>query len=283
MDAVRGVGAAGRLTMAMTLYEPAFNVLTKRYPERYREGHHRADAGGRLREHAVVSRRGGIAWRGWAGAARWPSSARCADPADDGAAACLGPARPGAGGRHRRTAKTPLADATLHQALRQGAFWLLTLLTFMLYCLRLQAALWAHVMPAFVEQGPDRGATRWRCWCGWGRRRWPGAWCMRGSAAPGRCACWAGWCWRGCRCRSRSSHWPTPPWRWACSRCSSAWPTAWSRSWACAVAQVKEEAATRPGDTEQQCAPAARVTLSMESSQIGEEPKRSRQMRRLNL
>jgi MFS family permease len=42
-------------------------------------------------------------------------------------------------------------DATLHEALRAGAFWLLTA-TFTLYSFT-SAALWAHVMPAFAAKG----------------------------------------------------------------------------------------------------------------------------------
>ena len=42
-------------------------------------------------------------------------------------------------------------DATLHQALRAGAFWLLTV-CFLLHAF-VSAALWAHVMPVFAAKG----------------------------------------------------------------------------------------------------------------------------------
>jgi len=44
----------------------------------------------------------------------------------------------------------PDADSTLHEALRHASFWLLTL-CFTLYAFT-QAALWAHVMPAFADK-----------------------------------------------------------------------------------------------------------------------------------
>ena len=43
------------------------------------------------------------------------------------------------------------ADATLRQALQHRSFWLLTL-CFALYAF-VQAAMWAHVMPAFADKG----------------------------------------------------------------------------------------------------------------------------------
>jgi predicted MFS family arabinose efflux permease len=53
----------------------------------------------------------------------------------------------------------PQADATLHQALRHRAFWLLTL-AFMLYAFG-QAAFWAHVMPAFAGKGVAEAEALW--------------------------------------------------------------------------------------------------------------------------
>ncbi|MEP7101149.1 MAG: MFS transporter, partial [Burkholderiales bacterium] len=44
-------------------------------------------------------------------------------------------------------------DATLHEALRERSFWLLTV-TFTLYSFA-SAAMWAHMMPAFAAKGRD--------------------------------------------------------------------------------------------------------------------------------
>lgn len=62
--------------------------------------------------------------------------------------------------------------ATLHQAIRTGAFWLLTL-TFTCYSFA-QSAFWAHVMPAFADKGYDATEALhvlvWVCPCQVGGR-----------------------------------------------------------------------------------------------------------------
>jgi MFS family permease len=133
--------------MAMTLYEPAFAVLTKRYPSRYRDGITTLTLVGgfasTLSFPAVAALlRWGLDWRqtllvlGVVLLALAPLHAW----------ALRGPALV-AGPGH----EDPLADTTLHQALRHRGFWLLTL-CFALYAFA-QAALWAHVMPAFADKG----------------------------------------------------------------------------------------------------------------------------------
>jgi MFS family permease len=141
-------------SMAMTLYEPAFNIVTHRYPTRYREAITALTLVGgfasTLSFPACVWLIGAMGWRdallalaacllmvvvpmhAWAlrGTAIAPAPLRRHDAAD---------------------------DATLHEALRHPTFWLLTA-AFTLYAF-VGAALWAHVMPAFAARGVDEGAT----------------------------------------------------------------------------------------------------------------------------
>ena len=133
------------LAMAATLYEPAFAVLTKRYPERYREGITALTLVGgfasTLSFPAIAALLAHMGWRPamatigvvllavaplhhWA--LRGPGIVAAARAADDA------------------------GDATLRDALRERAFWLLAL-CFTLYALA-QAGLWAHVMPMFAAK-----------------------------------------------------------------------------------------------------------------------------------
>ena len=137
--------------MAATLYEPAFTVLTKRYPTRYQQGITTLTLVGgfasTLSFPAIAALlRAGLDWRqsliviGLVLLAVAPLHAW----ALRGPAVVAGPQRPDL-----------QADATLHQALRRPSFWLLTL-TFTLHAF-VQAALWAHVMPVFASKpvSPD--------------------------------------------------------------------------------------------------------------------------------
>ena len=133
--------------MTMTLYEPAFMVLTKRYPTRFRDGITRLTLVGgfasTLSYPAVAALMRAFGWRG----ALWVLGALLivvVVPLHAWALRGPGPAaataRPEGG-----------ADDTLRQALRRPAFWLLTL-AFTLYAF-ISAAFWAHVMPAFAAKG----------------------------------------------------------------------------------------------------------------------------------
>ena len=133
--------------MAMTLYEPAFAVLTKRYPTRYREGITTLTlVGGFASTISFPAVAGlfaaGLDWRqvllvlGAVLLALAPLHAW----ALRGPMLVAGPAH-----------EDPEADTTMHQALRHASFWLLTT-CFTLYAFA-QAAMWAHVMPAFADKG----------------------------------------------------------------------------------------------------------------------------------
>lgn len=137
--------------MAMTLYEPAFAVLTKRYPERYRDGITALTlVGGFASTLSFPAVAALMAWLEWRGALLALAVLLGAGVAPLHAWALRGPALVAA-----PHGEDPQADATLHEALRHSSFWLLTL-TFTLYSFD-QAALWAHVMPAFASKGLSEG------------------------------------------------------------------------------------------------------------------------------
>jgi len=134
--------------MAMTLYDPAFIVLTKRYPQRYRQGITALTLVGgfasTLSFPAVAWAMPVLGWRGTLVAMAitmlvvvvplhwWALS----------------------GEREHASAATHAgvgADTTLHDALRHRTFWLVAL-ALTLYAFA-SAALWAHVMPAFASKG----------------------------------------------------------------------------------------------------------------------------------
>ena len=134
--------------MAMTLYEPAFNVLTKRFPERYVQGITSLTlVGGFASTLSFPAVAWLISWLEWRGALQAIGGVLLLVIAPLHAWALRGTPR------RAVAAKTAdaSADATLHQALREPSFWLLTA-TFTLYSFG-AAALWAHVMPAFAAKG----------------------------------------------------------------------------------------------------------------------------------
>ncbi len=135
------------VAMAATLYDPAFAVLTQRYPERYREGITTLTLVGgfasTLSFPAVAALlHAGLDWRQTLQglAALLLVVAALHAWALRGAMRVAGPPR-----------ADRQADATLRQALQHRSFWLLTL-CFALYAF-VQAAMWAHVMPAFADKG----------------------------------------------------------------------------------------------------------------------------------
>jgi MFS family permease len=139
------IGAA----MAMCLYEPAFNVLTHRYPDRYPRAIMTltlvAGFASTLSFPSVAALQHLLGWRHtlvvlalvlllvvaplYAWALRGPSHAQAAAPATHDAA----------------------GGATLRAAASTSAFWLLTL-AFTLHSFTV-ATLWAHAMPAFAAKG----------------------------------------------------------------------------------------------------------------------------------
>jgi len=139
------------VSMAMTLYDPAFTVLTKRYPQRYRQGITALTLVGgfasTLSFPAVAWAMPALGWRGTLVAMAITLLAVVVPLhlwALRGGAAVVPQMHDG-----------EVADATLHEALRHRTFWLLAL-AFTLYAFA-AAALWAHVMPAFASKGLTQG------------------------------------------------------------------------------------------------------------------------------
>ncbi len=153
-------------SMAMTLYEPAFNVLTKKYPLQYRDGITALTLVGGFASTpsfpAVAALINGLGWRpalmviaavlalgvaplhAWA--LRGPALVDAPSAEVDGQAVGVASA-----------ATVDAESSTLRAALRTQAFWLLAL-SFTLYSFA-SAALWAHVMPAFAQRGIDETAA----------------------------------------------------------------------------------------------------------------------------
>ncbi|MBC7734952.1 MAG: MFS transporter, partial [Bacteriovorax sp.] len=147
-------------SMAMTLYEPAFNVLTKRFPQRYLQGITALTlVGGFASTLSFPASAGLLALFDWRGALAAIGGVLIFGVAPLHAWALRGtPQRATvSAGRDRADAEADgrddqrTDDATLHQALREPSFWLLTA-TFTLYSFA-AAALWAHMMPAFMAKG----------------------------------------------------------------------------------------------------------------------------------
>lgn len=133
--------------MAMTLYDPAFMVLTRRYPQHYTQGITALTlVGGFASTLSFPAAAALIAALGWRHALLCiaallallvvPLHAWALRAADTLSVA---------------PAAEQAADATVHQALRTPAFWLLVG-SFTLYAFA-TAALWAHAMPIFVAKG----------------------------------------------------------------------------------------------------------------------------------
>lgn len=135
--------------MAMTLYEPAFNLLTRRFPEHYRQGITALTLVGGFASTLSFP---AVAWL--LAVLDWRDALRVI-----GSVLLLGVTPLHAWALHGAPAQLVRThagddgadDATLHEALRERAFWLLVL-TFTLYSFA-AAALWAHMMPVFAARG----------------------------------------------------------------------------------------------------------------------------------
>lgn len=142
-----GAWALLGVTMAMTLYEPVFMVVTLRYPDRYRQGITAitlvAGFASTLSFPACAALIEALGWR-QALVALAVVQAVVVVPLH--AWALQGPAV-----QRQAAEDAGVPDATLRQALRLSSFWLLTL-CFTLYAFA-SAALWAHLMPAFEAKG----------------------------------------------------------------------------------------------------------------------------------
>ena len=133
--------------MSMTLYEPAFAVLTKRYPDHYRQGITSLTlVGGFASTLSFPAVAWLIATWGWRTALVAIGITLLLGVAPLHAWALRGADTPA-----RTVAHDTGDDATLREALRHRSFWLLTV-TFTLYAF-VSAALWAHIMPAFAAKG----------------------------------------------------------------------------------------------------------------------------------
>ena len=135
------------VTMAMTLYEPVFMIVTRRYPDRYRQAITAitlvAGFASTLSFPACAAL---IEALGWRQALLVLAAVQALVVVPLHAWALRGPAV----ARHAPVASGE-GDTTLHEALRLPSFWLLTL-CFTLYAFA-SAALWAHLMPAFEAKG----------------------------------------------------------------------------------------------------------------------------------
>ena len=138
-------------SMAMTLYEPAFSVLTKRYPRHYARGITAltlvAGFASTLSFPAVLWLLAALDWRQALAAI---GAVLLGAIAPLHAWALAGPAFGDAPHAGTPAAHT-LDDATLAAALRQRSFWLLVA-AFALYAFA-AAALWAHLMSALAALG----------------------------------------------------------------------------------------------------------------------------------
>ncbi len=134
--------------MAMCMYDPAFSVLTKRYPDRYAQGITALTlVGGFASTLGFPASVWLIACCEWRGALQVIGAVLVFGVAPLHAWALRGAPDPAA----PRRASAAQPDATLREALRGPQFWLLTV-AFTLYAFA-AAATWAHIMPAFAAKG----------------------------------------------------------------------------------------------------------------------------------
>ena len=147
--------------MAMTLYDPAFAIVTKRYPQHYRQAITLLTLVGgvasTLAFPAVNALVGGVGWRH----ALWVIAAVLGLLVAPLHAWALRGSRDLA----QAAPSNEAGESTLQQALRTRAFWMLAL-SFTLFAFA-GGAFWAHAMPIFVAKGYDElGATAVLVWVG---------------------------------------------------------------------------------------------------------------------
>lgn len=136
-------------SMAMTLYEPAFNILTKRFPTRYVQGITALTlVGGFASTLAFPATHWLIEWRDWRFALAAIGAVLLVVVTPLHAWALRG--TPVVAASPAGAGADPEAAATLREALSGRAFWLLTA-TFTLHSFA-TAAVWAHMMPAFLAK-----------------------------------------------------------------------------------------------------------------------------------
>jgi MFS family permease len=135
------------VAMSMTLYEPAFAILTRRYPQKYRDAIMALTlVAGFASTVSFPATAWLVAHVGWRGALWAMAAVFVILIAPMNAWALRGPKWVAAPIGHDET-----EDSTLYQALRHSTFWLLTA-AFTLHAF-VGAGLWAHVIPAFDGLG----------------------------------------------------------------------------------------------------------------------------------
>lgn len=138
--------------MAMTLYEPAFTIVTRLYPARFREAVTAITLVGGFASTvcypAVALLQGALGWRAALGVIAAVLAATAALHAWVLAGASIAPTPVHA-------AVAPAPDATLREAFGSRAFWALTT-TFTGYTF-VAGAMWAHMAPALAAKGLSDG------------------------------------------------------------------------------------------------------------------------------
>lgn len=139
--------------MAFTLYEPAFAVLTKRYPTQYMKGITALTLVGGFASTLSFPLCAALnASVGWRMGVLIIGAVLLVVVVPLHAWYLRGPALGAAPAGH-----DPADDATLHEALREPSFWLLTA-CFTGYAFA-SAALWAHVVPSFEAKGGSEASA----------------------------------------------------------------------------------------------------------------------------
>lgn len=143
------------VAMAMTLYEPAFTIVTRLYPAKFREAVTAITLVGgfasTLCYPSVALLQSSLGWRASLGAIAVVLGATALLHAWVLSGASIAPHTPSSPATSGSAAPAP--DATLRQAFASRAFWALTS-TFTTYTF-VAGALWAHMAPALAAKGLD--------------------------------------------------------------------------------------------------------------------------------